>query len=633
LTDIAVKTWISGLFAAPFALASVLAVGAAAQSVEEKPVPAFSGEAASGAARGGEALFKARCSGCHDPAVDRAPSKASLARRFPDDITAALKTGPMVPMAAGLTDPEIGAIADYLTADAPMKPVADPAPCAVGDRFSMAGPGWNGWSIDRRNWRMQPNPGLTSADVPRLKVKWAMTYIGGRYGQPTIVGGRLFLTSSSGKLYSLDAKTGCLRWRFDAGAGVRATVVIGRLPGASPSGYAAYFGDFQRNVYALDAASGKLIWKVNVEKHPRGVLTGAPVLYKGRLYVPLSSWEEAAGGVGVYGCCSARGGVAALDAKNGKLIWKTYAIEQTPAPNGKNSSGTQMYGPAGAAVWSSPTIDAKRGVLYVGTGDSYTDVKEGSSDSIIAMDLASGKIRWKNQVTEADSFLMGCGPRRAAANCPTKVGPDHDFGSSPILVTLPNGKDIILAGQKSGTAFGMDPDGGGKTLWRNKIGGGGALGGIEWGMASDGKRLYVANADPGVPESRGGKPGLFALDPATGKLLWYTAAPKVKCGWAGGRCINAQSAAPTVIPGMVLSTTSDGHLRAYAPADGKIVWDFDTAGQKYQTINGVKDQGGGTLDVASPTLAGGMAYVISGYSGPMGGVADNVLLAFSVDGK
>jgi polyvinyl alcohol dehydrogenase (cytochrome) len=633
LTDNAVKNWTLGLIAAPFALASVLAVGAAAQSVEEKPVPAFSGESGTGAARGGEALFKARCSGCHDPAVDRAPSRAALARRFPDDIVAALKTGPMVPMATGLSDLEIGAIADYLTAEAPMKPVADPAPCAAGGRFSMAGPGWNGWSIDPRNWRMQPNPGLTRAEAPRLKVKWAMTYIGGRYGQPTIVGGRLFLTSSSGKIYSLDAKTGCTHWRFDAGAGARTTVVIGRLPGVAPSGYAAYFGDFQRNVYALDAASGKLLWKVNVEKHPRGVLTGAPVLHDGRLYVPLSSWEEAAGGVGVYGCCTARGGVAALNARTGKLIWKTYAIEQEPAPNGKNSSGVQMYGPAGAAVWSSPTIDAKRGVLYVGTGDSYTDVKEGSSDSIIAMDLATGKIRWKNQVTENDSFLMGCGPRRAAANCPTKVGPDHDFGASPILVTLPSGKDIVLAGQKSGVVYGMDPDGGGKTIWRNKVGGGGALGGIEWGMASDGKRLYVANADPGVPESRGGKPGLFALDPATGKQLWFVAAPKVKCGWAGGRCINAQSAAPTVIPGLVLATTSDGHLRAYAAADGAVVWDFDTGGQKYQTINGVKDQGGGTLDVAGPTLAGGMAYIISGYSGPMGGVADNVLLAFSVDGK
>ncbi|MEO7205979.1 MAG: PQQ-binding-like beta-propeller repeat protein [Steroidobacteraceae bacterium] len=172
-----------------------------------------------------------------------------------------------------------------------------------------------------------------------------------------------------------------------------------------------FFGDFKRQVYALDAATGKLLWKMTLETHPRAVLTGAPALYKGLLYVPISSWEETAGGVGSYGCCTARGGLAALDAKNGRLIWKTYAIEQEPHPTVKNSAGTQMYGPAGAAVWSAPTIDAKRAVVYIGTGDTYTDVKDDGSDAIMALDLASGKVKWKNQVTQNDSFLMGCNRR------------------------------------------------------------------------------------------------------------------------------------------------------------------------------------------------------------------------------
>jgi polyvinyl alcohol dehydrogenase (cytochrome) len=617
------QTWflISSIATAPAALT---------QDIAERPASTDSAAAAAAVVAHGEALFKARCATCHDPAVERAPPKVALARRFPDDIATALKTGVMQPMAAGLSDEDIHAIATYLGADGMTEQAGDPPVCASSGRFSLSGPGWNGWSIDARNSRFQPDPGLSSANVSRLKVKWSMTYTGGRYGQPIIVGGRLFLTSSSGRIYSLDAKTGCMYWRFDADAGVRTTPMIGKLQGGAPSGYLMYFGDFQRNVYALDAASGKLQWKMNIEKHPRSVLTGAPVLYQGLLYVPLSSWEETAGGVGSYGCCTARGGLAALDAKDGRLVWKTYAIEQEPQPTVKNAAGTQMYGPAGAAVWSAPTIDAKRRLVYIGTGDTYTDVKESGSDAIMALDLASGKVKWRNQVTENDSFLMGCN-QGGTVNCPTVLGPDHDFGASPILFTLPNGKDIILAGQKSGVAFGMDPDNDGKTIWRNKVGNGGALGGIEWGMAADAKRLYVAVADLGMPPPKG-KAGLFALDPATGDQQWYTAAPKVPCSYSG-RCLLGQSAAPTVIPGLVLSTTIDGHLRAYSANDGKIVWDFDTAAQKYQTINGVKDQSGGSLDVAGPVLAGGLMYIISGYAGALGGAPNNVLLAFSVDGK
>ncbi|HEY2677151.1 MAG TPA: PQQ-binding-like beta-propeller repeat protein [Steroidobacteraceae bacterium] len=615
---------------------AVIGSSAAAQPVSEQPAPGSSaGAGVQGSALNerGAALFKARCASCHDPAVDRAPPKDALAAHFPDDIATVLKTGVMQPMAAGLSDTDIHAIANYLsiaTSDGKTGQAADPPACSGGAKFSMSGPGWNGWSIDAHNSRLQPDPGIANADVPRLKVKWSMTYTGGRYGQPTVVGGRLFLTSSSGRIYSLDAKTGCMHWRFDADAGVRTTPLVSQMKGVTPSGYIIFFGDLQRDVYALDAASGKLQWKVQVEKHPRGVLTGAPVLYKGLLYVPLSSYEETAGGVGAYGCCTARGGLAALDAKNGKLMWKTYAIEQEPQPTVKNSAGTQMYGPAGAAVWSSPTIDAKRGVVYIGTGDSYTDVKESGSDAILALELLTGHVKWRNQVTENDSFLMGC-YRAGTVNCPSKVGPDHDFGASPILFTLPNGKDILLVGQKSGIAFGMDPDHDGKTLWRNKVGFGGALGGIEWGMAADASRLYVAVADLFVPPPNN-KAGLFALDPGTGNQLWFTPAPQAACSFSG-RCFHGQSAAPTVIPGLVLSTTQDGHLRAYRAVDGAIVWDFDTAGQKYQTINGVRDQPGGSLDVAAPTVAGGLMYLISGYAGPLGGLPNNVLLAFSVDGR
>jgi polyvinyl alcohol dehydrogenase (cytochrome) len=323
--------------------------------------------------------------------------------------------------------------------------------------------------------------------------------------------------------------------------------------------------------------------------------------------------------------------MVALDASTGHLVWKAFAIDRAPAPTIKNGAGTQMFGPAGAAIWSAPTIDAKRHRLYFATGDSYTDVEEGGSDAVIAVDLESGHTLWRRQVTMRDNSLAGCAPGRKLVNCPATLGHDYDFGASPILMTLQNGQDIVVAGQKSGEVFGIDPDTG-KVLWRTQVGVGGFLGGVEWGMASDGTRLYVANAD--VLAAQSGRPGLFALDPATGKDQWYAPSPRVACGWAGGTlCLNAQSAAPSAIPGVVFSGTTDGHERAYASADGRILWDFDTGRGTYRTINGVDDQTGGSIDVSSGTLADGMLYVISGYRGILGGGSNNVVLAFSIDGR
>jgi polyvinyl alcohol dehydrogenase (cytochrome) len=585
----------------------------------------------------GQALFKARCASCHDPALDRAPSREQLGQRWPDEIARSLKNGVMAPMATGLSEAQIASIANYLTGGRPSGSVGftqvDPPKCPVGGRFTMAGKNWNGWGTDFRNHRFQANGGLKAADVPRLKVKWAFTYIGARYSQPVVVGGRLFMTSGNGTVYAFDARTGCYHWRFNAGAGVRTTPVVGANSKAR-SGYAIYFGDYQRNYYALDAADGTLIWKSNVEAHPRGVLSGSPLLWKGRLIVPVSSWEEVTGPTAPYPCCSARGSVASLDVATGKILWKTYMIEEEPRPIRRNAAGTQMFGPAGAAVWSTPTIDPKRNLIYVGTGNSYTEIPSSSTDAIVALDFDSGAIRWKNQVTPNDNYNMGCYGPRPGVNCPLgEQGPDHDFGASPVLVTLPGGKDVLLAGQKSGVVYGMDPDAKGKVVWQTKIGQGGALGGIEFGMATDGKIAYVANADA-VGNSPDRRPGLYAMEPATGKVLWATPSPKVACGWVGGsRCVNGNSAAPVMIPGAVIAGTIDGHMRGYDPKTGRIVWDFDSAGQKYQTINGTKDQGGGAVDAGGAVVAEGMLFMMSGYIANMGGYPNNVLLALSVDGK
>jgi polyvinyl alcohol dehydrogenase (cytochrome) len=324
--------------------------------------------------------------------------------------------------------------------------------------------------------------------------------------------------------------------------------------------------------------------------------------------------------------------VVALDAESGTVLWKTNTITAAPAPSHKNSAGTQMYGPAGAAIWGAPTIDAGRGLLYIATGDSYTDVAEDGSDSVMAIELTSGKVRWRTQVTKADNYLSGCTPEHPLVNCPTPLGRDFDFGAPPILMTLPSGADILLAGQKSGATYGIDPATG-RVLWDTKVGEGGPLGGIEFGMATDGRRLYVGNADAFMP-SPPGKPGLAALDPATGRQLWFTPAPHLPCGWTvGAPCMNGISAAPTVIPGLVFAGDMDGRLRAYAADTGKIVWELDTGAATYPTIDGVAAQPGGNIDGPGPVVADGMLFVFSGYLGSIGGNVNNVLLAFSVDGK
>jgi polyvinyl alcohol dehydrogenase (cytochrome) len=581
----------------------------------------------------GAFLYNLRCAKCHDHPEARVPAKTALRSRAPEDIVKTLESGAMKAFAEGMTKPELNALASYLTSKVPTASVEGPesntCPAGTGRVFSLDGPTWIGWGRDLDNSRFQPTPGIPAEDVPRLKVKWAFGYPGSiTYGQPAIAGGRVFVTGIRGRIYSLDANTGCTYWSFDAGAPVRTAISMGPLPKGSPAKYAAYFGDENRYVQALDAETGKLLWKVQIEDHSLARVAGAPILFHDRLFVPLSSWEEGAGTNPKYECCKFQGSVAALDAYSGKLIWKTHTMTDPPKPFKTSSAGTQMYGPAGAAVWSAPTLDLKRKAVYAATGDSYTEVEERGSDAILAFDMETGSLRWSTQVTAHDSFLVGC-YTPGVANCPNPMGPDYDFGSSPILRTLENGKQIILAGQKSGILYALDPDQRGKILWQEKIGEGSALGGIEWGPAADQDQVYVAISDV-LPKPGKVPGGITALNIATGERVWHTDAPKPVCGWGTSKCSGAQSAAVTVIPGVVFSGSLDGHLRGYSTKDGSIVFDLDT-GHEFPTVNGVTAKGG-SLDTGGPAVAGGMLFVNSGY-GRFIGAPGNVLLALSVDGK
>ncbi len=570
----------------------------------------------------GEPDFKARCAGCHDPAVDRAPSKAELEGRSAEDIYDAIKDGKMAPMAAGLDESQLYAIAYFLTHKAPVprSTAPDPNPCPTQKPLDLRAGVWNGWGVDPANSRYQPRPGLATADVPKLKVKWSFSYSGTKNAQATVFGGRVYVASMAGKIYSLDAKTGCVYWRTDQRAGIRASMTVAPLATA-PGKYALYLGDDRMFVRALDALSGRELWATRVGDHVSGRISGAPTLYNGVLYAPLASGEENLMGTSNYRCCTFRGAVAAVDAKTGRLLWKREVIAEPLRPTGLNRFGQQMFGPAGAGIWSAPTIDAKRGQLLVGTGNSYTEVETPASDAIVALDLRTGAIRWTSQVLTRDNATGGC---HVGANCPP--APDFDFGSSPHVITA-GGRDLIVTGNKSAIAYAMDPADG-HIVWQSeKLGSGGALGGFEFGSATDGKVFYGGLADSGA----NGKPSLVALNPANGQVIWRVAGERVAaCHIPSGRCAPGYSQAVTLIPGVLFAGDMNGWLHAFNAATGAELWKYETT-LPLDTANGVRGAVGGSLDNAGPTIAGGMVYVHSGYNGNAGG--NNVLIAFSPDGK
>ena len=614
--------------------------------------PALAQEGATQPANG-ESVFNTHCKSCHEPATERAPTRAELAFRSPGDIVTALTTGVMAPMAKGLPRPEIEAVALYLAPGQQLGAAGADQMCATPGAIHAGASDWPTLGPDENSTRFQPNPQIRAADVPRLKLKWAFSMPGG--GQPTVVGDWLFITNRGGKFYALDAKSGCVHWAIED-ASSRNTPMVIRSP-ISPSGWATFVGVGKRVVRAFDAQSGKEIWhSESLEDHPASFITGTPVVSGNQLFVPLSSGEEVAAMQPNYSCCTFRGSLAALDLKTGQKQWQTSMITEPLGPTRKNANGVQMQGPAGAPVWASPTVDAKRGLVYVVTGDSYTDAATEGDDAIVALEMKSGKVRWRNQVTTHDNFIVGCSGPVKVANCPTPTGPDFDFGATPVLFKH-GARQILVAGQKSGIVYGVDPDSG-HTLWKTAVGAGSPLGGVEWGIGADARYVFVpisdigqvfneigvaAGAPPSPEYKTPGKPGLNALDPFSGKIVWNTPAPIAPCHYAGdrskdytkGACVRAQSAAPGVMPGIVFSGTLDGWFRAYDASSGKIVWEFSTTAQTYSTVNGNQAQPGGGIDGMGPTIAGGMVYTMSGFNGAArtGSNGVNVLLAFSVDGK
>ena len=589
----------------------------------------------------GQKLFEQRCTTCHgNPnSAERAPDRGTLMKLTPEAVLSALTTGPMRVQAADLTDAQKRLIAEFLggrrlgSRDAGDAKVM-PNRCASNPPLldPSAGPEWNGWGADLGNSRFQGGAaaGMSPDQVARLKLKWAFGFPYGveAYGQPTVAAGRIFVGSDTSFVYSLDAATGCVYWSFTPESGVRTAISIGPVNGQGARSYAVYFGDTRANVYALNASTGELLWKIQVEDHPLARITGAPTLYGGRLYVPVSSTEEATSISMLYPCCTFRGSVVALDAATGRQIWKSYTIPEKPRPTKKNSKGTQLWAPAGVAVWTAPTIDATRHLLYVGTGDSYTEPAAKTSDAVMAFDLASGKVVWSFQDTKNDAWMAGCSPENPSENCPKVVGPDYDFGASPILRTLPGGRQVLVAAHKSGRVLGLDPDRRGAVLWKVDLSEKPPvyMGLISFGGAADEQNAYFALQNAHVAPNSADD-GVAAVRLAGGERGWFEALVPAEVPGEPGR--PGQSAAVTCIPGVVFSGGWDGVLHALSTDDGHIIWKYNTV-REFETVNGVRAKGG-SMGAPGPTVAGGMLFVGSGYIGGKNGLPGNVLLAFSVE--
>lgn len=573
----------------------------------------------------GRPIYEAVCASCHEGAMPRAPHRDMLGLMTPEVILQSLETGIMREEAAGLSAEERILVTEYI-AGAKMGELAAadlPAcneelpPLDFGD-----GPAFVNWGIQPTNSRYIEDAAakLAPEQLASLKPRWAVRFPGANRArsQPNFAAGALFTGSHNGKVYALDMETGCVRWSYQASAEVRTGIVIGGLGASSATQtadsqapfFAAFFGDVLGNVYALDAATGAEVWRDRADDHPNATITGTPSLHEGRLYVPVSSLEVALPVDPYYECCTFRGSVVAYAAASGQRVWKTYTIGQPATVQSQNRAGANMRGPSGAVIWNSPAIDAKRRQLYVGTGENMSSPATLTSDAIFAMSLDDGAVNWVHQATANDVWNSACDTENDHS-CPPEGGPDFDFGAAIMLLTTSEGRDLVIGGQKSGFVHALDPDDG-SLVWTTRVGRGGVQGGVHFGMAAAGDRLFVPISDmaDGREYEHPAKPGLHALDIRTGELLWY--APNQDNCAGRTYCYPGISQAVTAAGQLVYAGAMDGMLRAHDMATGKVLWEIDSTAQ-FTTVTGDATNGGAFGGAAGPIVHQGNLVLASGY--------------------
>lgn len=585
----------------------------------------------------GESLYGARCASCHEGGAARAPSRFVLNQMRPDHIRQVLTDGVMQAQGSALSDQQKTDVAQFLSgrrigAEAAAAPLA----MCKGKRarFDLARPpAFSGWGLDPANTHAltSERAGITRANAARLKLKWAfgLPETAKVRSQPSFAGGSLMFGTPTGMVYALDQETGCVRWTFAAAAEVRTSVLVGPwTPGDKAAKPLAWFGDTAGNVYAVDAASGRQVWRVSADTHPMARVTGTPVLHEGTLYVPVASFEESSTTNPRYRCCNFRGNIVALDAATGRQMWRRYLIEEA-GQTGTQDNGTAKFGPAGTPVWAVPAFDAARGQLYIATGNNYASPTTAMSNAVIALDAATGAVNWHYQATPGDAWNVACVFKQMSPACPEEDGPDFDFGTGPVLAKDRNGRELVLAGQKAGYTYALDPASG-ELVWSRRVGAGGISGGILFGMAAANGVLFapVSDMPDGKDHNYPSSPGLYAIDIATGTVLWNVPAPGA-CEGNRPDCHAGQSGAIMATDELVIAGADDAHLRIHDVADGKVLWDYD-AMRDFATVNGVPGRGGAISGAAAPIALDGRLYVSSGY-GFASKMAGNVLLVFEVE--
>lgn len=634
-----------GLLPSMAAIAAAILMASCSTSEAPKDTQPTAVAAVAAGPHPGEAVYKANCASCHDnPDLTKAPTLESLSRLTSGQIVNALITGKMVAQATGLTSEQVTFVADYMSkAQEVDDGWVEAMMCPTNRRTPKlaSAPSVSTFGFDLKNSRRlsYEQAGLKAADMANLEVAWVVGFpdVITMRSQAAVVGSTIFLPVGEHKnrLFAFDISSDkpCIQWIYEADRTLRTSAGFGTLPDGRK---AVVVGDLGAYIHMIDAKTGKKIWESHMGLFPASVSTATPVILGDKVFAPSSQYEIMMGSVDSHECCKTHGGVVAMDALTGKRVWEGHTME-TAKPVRDRGDGQMIWGPSGAPIWNSPSIDVKRNRLYVGTGEATSPPAHKNTDALMAFDLSDGAVKWAHQATANDIFVVGCQPGSKGKNCvgaTETVYRDVDFGASTILASTPAGRDIVLAGQKSGTVWAMDPDSG-SVVWRTDLGTGGPNGGVHWGIAADDTHVYAPVSYPGrslpnqpVPDTI--KPGLYALDLADGSIDWsFHAAPD--CTDARKkfvpRCnsLFGFSGAPTIIGDHLVTGGLDGRLYMFERKTGKLVWQFDTA-QDFETVNGVKANGA-SVDNASIIAANGLLIMNSGY-GLFGQGAGNVMIAF-----
>jgi polyvinyl alcohol dehydrogenase (cytochrome) len=583
----------------------------------------------------GEAHYRVLCAECHEGALLEAPRRAAFELFTPERIVETLEFGSMSTAGMALTRDQKRKIAYYLTGERFDESRTDVASFTCQSSMTPSSTlsqavAWNGWGGGIENARYQADEEiLHRGNVDQLELKWAFAFPGATRArsQPVVTPEVTYIGSQEGTVFALDNTTGCPWWTFNADAEVRGAIFVQTDDQGIPD--TLLFGDFGAVAYAVDAQSGELLWKTEVHDHPQATITGSVTAFGDTLVVPVSSLEVLLAARQEYSCCSFRGALVALSISSGEELWRTYTTDE-PRPTIVSRAGTQQYGPSGAPIWSRPTIDVARNLVYAGTGENYSSPANDYSDAVLALNLDNGAIVWSTQLTRNDAWNGACS--RRAPNCPEEDGPDYDIGASPILMRDQAGRELILVGQKSGMVYALDPADSGALVWQQRVGSGGTMGGIHYGMSTNGEKLFVGISDlpTNNPYNVGpAHPGIHALNPGTGEILWRNDLPD-KCEASPFLCWQGISAAVSSTADLVFAGGLDGILRAFDAESGTILWETNTR-QDFGNRNGIEARGG-SIESDGPVIVNGQVFITSGYE-KWNEAPGNVLLVYSLNGE